>query len=1038
MLIHRLIEASARHRGTVLLAAAVLAVLGWRALRAMPLDAIPDLSDTQVIVHAAWPGRAADLVEDQITQPIIAALVGSPRVKAVRGLSTVGQTWVYVLFEDDVDLYWARSRVLETLAAARGQLPPGVEPLLGPDATGVGWGFQYVLVDRSGRHRTDELRAFQDWTLRYALQSLPGVAEVASVGGGERQLEVRLDPVRLQAFDIDVPMVVMAVRAANRDVGGGMLEVGGREVIIRGRGYARDLTDIADAVVMARDGRPVTVGMLGEVGWGPAMRRGVTDWNGEGEAVGGIVVVRFGENVLRVVERVKDRLVELAPSMPPGVEIEVAYDRSDLIRASIATLRDKLIEEMIVVAAVVWLFLGHAASSLVVLLVLPLAILLSFLPMTWIGVGSNLMSLGGIAIAIGAMVDAAIVLVENIHKRLEDGDGGDRTATIVAAAREVGRPLFFSLAVITVSFLPVFALEAEEGRLFHPLAWTKTFAMGWATILSVTLVPALAVLLIRGRIRPENDRRLSRTLIALYSPVVEWALDRPRTVLVVAAAILLAAWPLASSLGREFMPPLREGTLLFMPTTWPGVSLGEVERIMQAQNRAIAAVPEVASVFGKAGRAETSTDPAPLSMLETTIVLRPAREWRKGMTWERVTDELDAAVRLPGVTNAWTMPIRGRLDMLTTGIRTPVGVKVLGPDIATGGRVAEAIEAVLSDVPGTRSALAERVGATSYLDIVWDRAALARYGLTIDDVGMLLETAVGGMAVDRLIDGPARYGVQVRLERGARETPEALARVPVRTPAGGWLALSELARLEWVDGPMELRNENGARAAWVYVDTDDDDLAGYVARAKAAVATHVELPPGYHLVWSGKFEAMTRAEARLRIVVPLTLLLVIGLLWLSFRDGARVAMIMLTLPMAATGAFALMALLGYNLSVAAWIGVIALCGVAAETGVVMLVYLDEAVERMSASPGGLTRASLRAAVIEGAAARVRPKLMTVLTTILGLLPILWSSGTGADLMKRIAAPMVGGMIGSTLLTLVVLPVLYAWWIGRTVPGRSRG
>ncbi len=1031
--IDRLIEWSARHRGWVLAATLLLAALGLRALNTIQLDAIPDLSDTQVIVHAAWPGRSADLVEDQLTQPIVTALVGGPRVKTVRGLSTFGQTWVYVIFEDGVDLYWARSRVAETLASARGRLPDGAEPLLGPDATGVGWGFQYVLIDRSGRNSTEDLRSFQDWTLRYELQSLPGVAEVATVGGAERQLEVRLDPVRLQVHDVDVPAVVQAVRAANREVGGGMIEVGGREVILRGRGYAKDITAVAEAVVKVHDGKPVTVGMLGAVGWGPGMRRGVTDWNGEGEAIGAIVVVRFGENVLDVVERVKARLVELRPSLPPGVEVEVAYDRSDLIRASIDTLRWKLIEEMLVVAAVVALFLGQAAGVLVVLLMLPLAILFSFIPMAALGIGSNLMSLGGIAIAVGAMVDAAIVLVENIYKRLEDGDGGDRTATIVAAAREVGRPLFFSLAVITVSFLPVFALEAEEGRLFHPLAWTKTLSMGWATILSVTLVPALAVLLIRGRVRAERELYLSRVLIAVYRPIVTWTLKWPRTVLWAGFAVLLAAWPLATSLGREFMPPLREGTILYMPTTWPGISLGEVERLMQIQGRAIKAVPEVASVFGKAGRADTPTDPAPLSMLETTIVLKPKSEWRDGLTWEALIDELDAAVRLPGVTNAWTMPIRGRLDMLTTGIRTPVGVKVLGPDIVASGRIAEEIEAVLTEVPGTLSALAERVGATSYLDVVWDRAALARHGLTIEAVGMWLESAVGGMAVDQIIDGPARYPVQVRLARDARESPETLARLQIRAPSGAWVPLAALAELRRVEGAMELRNENGARAAWVYVDTDDDDLAGYVSRAQAAVAQAVELPPGVRLVWSGKFEAMLRAESRLRVVVPLTLLLVAFLLWLNFRSVARVAMVMLSLPMATTGAFGLMAILGYNLSVAAWIGIIALCGVAAETAVVMLVYLDEAVHRAKASDGSLSSGAFRNAVIEGAAARARPKVMTAATTTLGLLPILWSSGTGADLMKRVAAPMVGGMIGSVALTLVVLPALYSWWIGKELP-----
>ncbi len=1033
MLIHRIIEWSDRNRVLVALGLIALALWGFWSLKRVPLDAIPDLSDTQVIVFTEWPGRSPDLVEDQITYPIVSSLVAAPKVKTARGVSFFGLSFVYVLFEDDTDIYWARSRVLEYMSKVGAQLPQGVTPTLGPDATGVGWGFQYVLEDTTGSHTLQELRTFQDWYLRYWLESVPGVAEVASVGGFVKQYQVTVDPVRLLAHDIPLSAVVKAVQASNNDVGGRTVEMSGREYIVRGRGYVEHPRDLEEAVVTVVDGVPIRVADLGEVKLGPEVRRGAADWNGQGEVVGGVVVVRFGENVLDVVARVKDRIAELESSLPQGVKVRVAYDRTDLIQRSIDTLSRQLIEESLVVALVVAVFLWHLPSALVAILVLPLAILLSFIPMRLLGISSNIMSLGGIAIAIGAMVDAAIVLVENAHKKIEKHPDRPRREVILEAAKEVGPALFFSLLIITVSFLPVFALEAQEGRLFHPLAYTKTFSMAWAAVLTITVTPPLMVLLLRGRIVAEDRNPLNRFMIAVYQPIVRWVLRHRRVTLLSALLVLVAAVPLYRSLGSEFMPPLNEGSILYMPTTLPGVSITEAQHLMQQQDKAIAAFPEVESVFGKVGRARTPTDPAPLSMIETTIVLKPESQWREGMTWEKLIDELDEAVKLPGVTNAWTMPIKGRIDMLTTGIRTPVGIKVLGNDLAEIEGIGRNIEAALSDMEGTRSVYAERVMGGSFIDFTVDRHQAARYGLNVEEVEMLVETAIGGMNIDTTVEGPERYPVNIRYYRDYRSDLDSLERILVPTPSGAQVPIGMLTDVRLVEGAPAIRNENGAKTGWVFIDVAGSDIGGYVEAAKAVIAREVEVPPGYTLLWSGQYENMLRARERLSVVVPVTLLVVFLLLYLSLQDVGRAAIVFLSLPFAVTGSLLYLWLADYNMSVAVWVGMIALVGLAAETGVVMLVYLDEAWKEMHAEKGdAMTVQDLEESVVHGAVQRVRPKIMTVATTVLGLMPILWASGTGADTMKRIAAPMVGGMVSSTLLTLVIIPAVYAVWRGRSL------
>ena len=1033
-MLEKLVELAAKNKFVVVLFAAFAVAWGVWAIARVPLDAIPDLSDIQVIVFTEWPGRSPDLVEDQVTYPLVSSMLAAPRVKVVRGYSFFGLSFVNVIFEDGTDMYWARSRVLEYLSQAREKLPAGVTPTLGPDATGVGWVFQYALVDKSGQNDLASLRAFQDWHLKYWLESVPGVAEVASVGGFEKTYQVKVDPNKLAAYGVPLSKGVAAIRSSNEDVGGRVVELSGKEYMVRGRGYITSLEDIENVAVADDErGVPVLIRNLGVVTYGPDMRRGLAELDGEGEVVGGIVVMRYGENALDVINRVKQKLADIEPSLPPGVEVVATYDRSDLIKESIRTLVEKLLEEILIVSLVCIVFLFHLRSSLVAIIMLPAAIIIAFIPMLYIGLTSNIMSLGGIAIAIGVMVDAAVVMVENAHKRLEQSPDADRRRVVVAAAKEMGKPLFFSLLVITVSFLPVFTLEAQEGRLFKPLAFTKTFAMFFASFLSVTLVPVLMVWLVRGKIRPEQKNPLSRVLIRAYRPLVDFALRHRYAVIVAAVAVMLISVPAFLALGSEFMPPLYEGTILYMPTTLPGIGPTTAGRLLQVQDKLFKTFPEVDTVFGKIGRADTATDPAPMAMVETTVTLKPKREWRKGMTYEKLIKELDASFAFPGVTNAWTMPIKGRIDMLTTGIKTPVGIKVFGPDLDGIAAYAQHIEAILNDVPGTRSVYAERVTGGYYLDITPDREALARYGLTVEEVEKVVEVAVGGMNVDRTVEGRERFGINVRYFQDYRGDPEAIKRVLVPTPAGPPVPLGQLADVELTTGPAVVKDENGSLSGWVYVDVEGRSVGSYVRDAKKAVAA--ELPPkaGYHVVWTGQYEAMERVRERLTLVLPLTLAIIFILLYFNFRSVTETFIVLLSVPFALVGAVWLMFLLGYNMSIAVWVGIIALAGVAAETGVVMIVYLDDAYNKRRAAGRLNTLRDLVEAVEEGAVQRVRPKVMVVTAIIMGLLPIMWSAGAGADVMKRIATPMVGGMVTSTVLTLVVIPAIYTLWRGRRLP-----
>ncbi|MFB3140443.1 MAG: efflux RND transporter permease subunit, partial [Candidatus Acidiferrales bacterium] len=904
----------------------------------------------------------------------------------------------------------------------------------GPDATGVGWVFEYALVDKSGRHDLSELRTLQDWYVRYWLASVPGVSEVASVGGFVKQYQVDLDPNRLLAYNLPLNRVIDAIRRSNNDVGGRVVEFSGREYMVRGLGYIRNVADIeVIAVGTNENGTPIYVRDIANVHLGPDIRRGIAELNGEGEVVGGIVVMRFGENALAVIERVKEKIEEIKGSLPEGVVLVPVYDRSELILRSIETLKEKLIEEVVIVSLVCIVFLFHFRSALVVILMLPIAILMSLVAMNYIGLNSNIMSLAGIAIAIGAMVDAAIVMVENAHKRLEkwehEGRPGSRNVVVIEAAKEVGKPLFFSLLIITVSFLPVFTLEAQEGRLFKPLAFTKTFAMFFASLLSVTLVPVLMLLLIRGKIAPERKNPLNRFLIWAYNPFVHWALRFPKTVLVLALLALLATVPAYMKLGSEFMPPLYEGSLLYMPTGLPGMSIAEAGRVLQLQDKIVMQFPEVKSVFGKAGRARTPTDPAPLTMMENTIVLKPESEWRPGMTPEKLINEMDAALKIPGISNSWTMPIKGRIDMLTTGIRTPVGIKILGPDLKVIEKIGEEMERALKDVPGTRNIYAERVVSGYFYDFEIDRRAVARYGLTVGDVQDVIETAIGGKNITSTIEGRERFPINVRYARELRDEPQMLERVLVATPTGAQIPLSQLARMRMTMGPPAIKSENAELVGYVFVDVTGRDLGGYVQEAQQVVQEKVQMPPGYHLLWSGQYEYMQRATERLTYVVPLTLLIIVVLLYANFNSMGKTMIVLLSVPFALVGGIWLIYLLGYNLSVAVWVGFIALAGVAAETGVVMIVYLDEVFERRLREGTMTTAKNLYDAIIEGAVGRVRPKMMTVIAITAGLLPIMWSHGTGADVMKRIAAPMVGGMVTSTILTLIVIPVIYEMWRG---------
>ncbi|MBP9713252.1 MAG: efflux RND transporter permease subunit [Sterolibacterium sp.] len=1029
----RLIDGAGHHRFLVLLLTLLVVVAGVISLLRMPLDALPDLSDVQVIVYTEYPGQSPQGVEDQVTYPLTTALLSVPHAKTVRGFSFFGASFVYVIFDDGTDLYWARSRVLEYLNSAAGRLPAGVTPQLGPDASGVGWVYQYVVLAKD--QTLAELRSLQDWTMRYALAKTPGVAEVASIGGFVQTWQVTVDPAKLRAYGIALATVTKVIRESNRDVGGRTLEMAETEYMVRGRGYLRGAADIEQLVVKAAGGTPVLIRDIARVERVPDERRGLTELNGEGEAVSGIVVARHGENALEVIRGVKAQLSALASALPPGTTIQAVYDRAELIHRAIDTLKHTLLEESLIVALVCFAFLLHLRSALVAILMLPVGVLMAFVAMHAFGMSSNLMSLGGIAIAVGAMIDAAIVMIENAHKHLErlppEHTQAERTEALLAACREVGPALFFSLLIITVSFLPVFTLEAQEGRLFAPLAYTKTFAMASAALLSVTLTPVLMLLFIRGRIPAESANPLNRALIRVYRPVIRRALACKKTTLLLAVLALAASVYPLSRLGSEFMPTLNEGTLLYMPTTLPGLSMGKAAELLQTQDRIIKSFPEVASVLGKAGRANTATDPAPTEMFETVIQLKPEAEWRAGMTTDRLIAEMDQALQLPGVNNAWTMPIKARIDMLSTGIRTPVGIKVYGKDLHEMERLAREIEQVVKSVPGTTSAYAERITGGYYLNIEPDRLQLARYGLAVGDLLEVVGQALGGERVTTTVEGRERYGVTVRYPRELRDDPAQIARhVLVTTPEGAQLPLGQLARLDITRGAPAIRTENAQLAAYIYVDLHGRDLGGYVAEARKAVVEQVKFPPGYYVAWSGQFESMERASSRLKLVVPLTLLLVFLLLYLNFGRLTETLIVMLSLPFALVGGLWLVWLLDYNLSVAVIVGFIALAGVAAETGVVMLIYLDHAWQTMEANCRAAGRkpvqADVQAAIMQGAVERLRPKMMTVCAIIAGLLPILWSTGAGSEVMRRIAAPMVGGMISSTLLTLAIIPVLYAW------------
>ena len=1025
----RLIEWSVRHVFLVLLATVFVVAAGVYAIVHTPVDAQPDLSDVQVIVYTEYPGQGPQVVEDQVTYPLTTALLSVPRSKVVRGFSNFGVSFIYVIFEDGTDIYWARSRVLEYLNFASGRLPRGVTPSLGPDATGVGWVYQYALI---GAERSlAELRAIQDWFVRYQLTKSEGVSEVASIGGFVKSYQVTVDPQKLQAYGIPLRQVTDVIRMSNQDVGGRVVELAETEYVVRGRGYLRGLGDLEKLVVKAQAGTPVLLRDVARVELVPDERRGIAELDGEGEVVAGIAVARYGQNALDVIHNLKTKITEISTGLPEGVSLRTVYDRSDLIHRAIETLQRTLIEESLIVALVCVAFLLHARSALVAIIMLPIGVLIAFLAMRTLGLNSNIMSLGGIAIAIGAMVDAAIVMIENAHKHLERMKPGDsRLDAIIASCREVGPPLFFSLLIITVSFLPVFTLEAQEGRMFQPLAFTKTFAMAGAALLSITLVPVLMLLFIRGRIPSEMKNPIVRALIWAYHPIIEWVLRWKKLTIGVAALILAASVYPALKLGSEFMPILNEGTLLYMPSTLPSISVTKSAELLQIQDRILKTFPEVESVFGKAGRANTATDPAPLEMAETVINLKPEEEWRPGMTTDMLIAEMDQAMQIPGVSNAWTMPIKARTDMLSTGIRTPIGIKVFGSDLAEMERVARDIEQAVKTVPGTTSAYAERTTGGYYLDIEPDALALARYGITVGDMQEVIATALGGEMVTTTVEGRERFGVGVRYPRGLRGDPVSIARnVLVPVMDGGMVPLGQLAQVVLRKGPPAIRTENALLSVYVFVDIRGRDIGGYVAEAQRVVQEKVELPPGYYVTWSGQFEYMQRAVEKLKVVIPLTLLIVFVLLYLNFNRLGETLIVLLSVPFSMVGGIWLLYALDYNLSVAVAVGFIALVGVAAETGVVMLIYLNNAMEphRARAATEGrpFTADDLRAAIIEGAVLRVRPKMMTVVAIMAGLLPIMWGTGTGSEVMRRIAAPMVGGMVSATVLTLIVIPAIFA-------------
>lgn len=1047
-----LIRWSIDNRFLVLLATGFLVAWGVYSLKETPVDALPDLSDVQVIIKTSFPGQAPQVVEDQVTYPLTTAMLSVPKAVTVRGYSFFGDSYVYIIFEDGTDLYWARSRVLEYLSQVAGQLPDNAKPALGPDATGVGWVFEYALVDRTGQHDLSQLRSLQDWFLKFELQTVPGVAEVATIGGMVRQYQVVVDPDKLRAFGMTLAKVKMAIQSGNQETGGSVVEMGEAEYMVRASGYLQSLDDLADVPLgVDINGTPIVLSDIAELRLGPQMRRGIAELNGEGEVVGGVIVMRWGGNASKTINAVKERLAELQRSLPDGVEVVTTYDRSSLIERAVETLQGKLLEEFLIVTLVCAVFLFHLRSSAVVILSLPVGILAAFIVMHLQGLNANIMSLGGIAIAIGAMVDAAIVMIENVHKHIEHEPLTDenRWRIMGDAASEVGPPLFFSLIIITLSFLPVFTLEAQEGRLFAPLAFTKTYAMAASAILSITLVPVLMGYFIRGKVTPEHKNPINRGLIAAYRPVIHAVIRFPKSTLLAAALILVVGlWP-ATQLGSEFMPPLDEGDLMYMPTTYPGVSIDKAREILQQTDKMIRTVPEVKSVFGKIGRAETATDPAPLTMIETIIQFKPREEWREGMTADSLRSELDRIVQYPGLTNAWVMPIKTRIDMLATGIKTPVGIKVAGPDLTVIQRIGKDLERVLANVPGTASVYSERVAGGRYLDVDIDRKRASRYGLNINDVQDIVRTAIGGMNVTQTVEGLERYPVNLRYPQRVRNSLEQLRLLPIVTPQGARIALADVATVKVVDGPPIIKSENARLNGWSYIDITDRDLGSYVAEAQRTVNDLVDLPAGYSLAWSGQYEYMVRAKERLSLVGPVTLAIIVLLLFLNFRRFAEVAIIMGTLPMALIGGFWLLYLLGYDLSVAVGVGFIALSGVAVEIGVVMLVYLNQAIRQHMATAESAGRAltlnDVRQAVIDGALLRVRPIMMTVAAIIAGLLPIMLGGGTGSEVMRRIAAPMVGGMVSATILTLIVIPALFLIWRSRALdgdlasePGGNRG
>ena len=1033
-MITRIIEWSINNRFMVLMLTVILVGLGIYSLKNTPLDAIPDLSDAQVIIKTSYPGQAPQVVEDQVTYPLTTAMLSVPKAINVRGYSFFGDSYVYVIFEDGTDLYWARTRVLEYLSQVSGRLPPEARPELGPDATGVGWVYEYALVDRSGRHDLSQLRSIQDWFLKFELQTVPGVSEVATVGGMVRQYQVVLDPDSLRAFGLTVAGVRKAIQRGNQETGGSVIELAEAEYMVRATGYVESLQDLRNIPLGVNDqGTPILLKDIAQIRVGPQMRRGVAELDGEGEVVGGVIVMRFGENALKTINGVKKKLQALSRSLPEGVEIIETYDRSALIKRAVDNLSGKLIEEFIIVALVCAAFLFHLRSSLVIILFLPVGILSAFIVMQRMGINANIMSLGGIAIAIGAMVDAAIVMVENVHKHMEHTEVTDdnRWQVMRKAALEVGPALFFSLLIITLSFIPVFTLEAQEGRMFTPLAYTKTFAMAAAAGLSITLVPVLMGYFIRGRITPEHKNPVNRVLVAGYRPFINMVLKAPGKVLAVALVIVVAGlWPL-SQLGSEFMPDLDEGDLLYMPSAFPAVSIGKAQQLLQQTDKLIMTVPEVRRVFGKVGRAETATDPAPLTMIETTILLKPRDQWREGMTMDKLKHELNQLIQFPGLTNAWVMPIKNRIDMLATGIKTPVGIKVAGPDLDAIQEVGRQIENVLRQVPGTVSVYSERVAGGRYAMIDIDRLAAARFALNIADIQEVVRMALGGMRVGMSVEGLERYPINIRYPHDVRDSLEKLRNLPIVTPSGAHIPLAEVADIRIEDGPGLIKTEDARLNGWIYIDIEGRDLGSYVLDAQQVVAEQVDLPPGYSISWSGQYEFMKRAIERLSTVVPVTLVIIVLLLYLNFRNLVEVFIIMGTLPLALVGGFWLLYILDYNLSIAVGVGFIALAGVAVEIGVVMLVYLNQALRQhqdMTAVSGaGIGIEEVRAAVIDGALMRVRPIMMTVATIIAGLMPIMIGSGAGSEVMRRIAAPMVGGMISATLLTLVVIPAVFLLW-----------